>query len=85
MRKLLGLILLFPTLAWADCGLTYQACEKLCRVKHLTDEAAELGCRSRCVAERAACAAEAGAKKAVEVGDSVVESTKSFLSGLKGD
>lgn len=86
MRKVLGfLVILLPTMSWADCGLNYQACEKICAVKHLTDDAAELGCTSRCVAERAACLAEQGADKAVEVGNSVVESTKSFFSGMKKD
>jgi len=86
MRKLIViLMLLLPMVAWADCSLTYQACEKVCQVKHLADESGELGCKSRCVAQRAACVAEQGAKKAAEVGDAVVESTKSFFSGLKGD
>ncbi len=60
------LALSFSAAVSADCGLEYQACEKICKIKYLNDDAANAGCVSRCVAERGVCLAKAGADKTVE-------------------
>ncbi|WP_210395948.1 hypothetical protein [Motiliproteus sediminis] len=77
---LLGLSVVSP--AWADCSLNHTACDNVCAVKHLTDDAAEAGCKSRCVAERTACEAKQGAKAAAKATEGAVESVKSFINGL---
>jgi hypothetical protein len=81
-----GLVaLLSPLTATADCGLIYQVCEKVCKVKHLTDDPANAGCVSKCVAERGVCMAKVGARKTAEAGEQAWTSTKSFFKGLSGD
>lgn len=90
---ILALMPLFITpFAVADCATEQTLCETQCAVKYFTDEAAELGCKSKCVAQRAVCSTESGAKTAVETSGDVIdkgvevskdawESTKSFVKG----
>ncbi|WP_415901756.1 hypothetical protein ACMXYR_11915 [Neptuniibacter sp. QD29_5] len=67
-----ALMLLTPAV-FADCSTDQTICEAKCSVKHFTDDAAELGCKSKCVAQRAMCSTESGAKTVVEKGGEVIE------------
>lgn len=82
----------FSTLAIADCATEQTLCEAECSLRYFSDEAAELGCKSKCVAKRAVCSTESGAKTAVDTGGDVLdkgvemskeawENTKSFVKG----
>ncbi|WP_027859346.1 hypothetical protein [Marinobacterium jannaschii] len=82
MRYLLLSLFIFSGSAIADCSTKQTFCEAQCKVKHLSDEMAEAGCNSKCVAERAACSAEKGADTAVDAGKKAWEGTKSFVKGL---
>lgn len=94
MRVLLTLSLaLIATFANADCSTEQTLCETQCAITYFTDDAAELGCKSKCVAKRAVCSTESGAETAVETGGEVIDSgvevtkeawkdTKSFVKGL---
>lgn len=94
MKKLLlSLSLLATPFAAADCSTEQTLCETQCSVVHFTDEAAELGCKSKCMAKRAVCSTESGAETVVETGGDVIDSgveiskeawkdTKSFVRGL---
>jgi len=86
-------LLLTAQLAMANCSTEQTLCETKCSVMYLTDDAAELGCKSKCVAKRALCSTESGAETAVETGEDVIDSgvevtkeawqdTKSFVKGL---
>lgn len=79
--------------AVADCSTEQTLCETQCALTYFTDDAAELGCKSKCVAKRAVCSTESGAETAVETGGEVIDSgvevtkeawkdTKSFVKGL---
>ncbi len=92
-RILLPILILFSSVAYADCSTDQTLCETQCALKHFSDEAAELGCKSRCLAKRAACSTESGAKTVVETGGEVIDDgvditkeawqdTKSFVRGL---
>jgi len=89
---ILPVAMLFATPTFANCGTSQSVCESKCSVVHFNDEAAEAGCKSKCIAQRAACSTEQGAKDAIEIGkkgaDAVVETgqkawenTKSFIRG----
>ncbi|MGB0734149.1 MAG: hypothetical protein ACPGPF_10290 [Pontibacterium sp.] len=83
MRTLALLLLLgVSSVATADCGTEQNICEATCSVKHLTDDAAAAGCKSKCIAKRALCSSEEGAEKAVDLGKSAWEDTKSFIKGV---
>jgi hypothetical protein len=94
MKVFFIISLLFVTpFAIADCSTEQTFCETQCAVIYLTDDAAELGCKSKCVAKRALCSTESGAETAVETGGDVIDSgvevtkeawkdTKSFVKGL---
>lgn len=95
MKKLISLIVLMALspLAMADCSTEQTICETKCSVMYLSDEAAELGCKSKCVAKRALCSTESGAETAVETGEEVIDkgvevskeawqNTKSFVKGM---
>ncbi|WP_299198675.1 hypothetical protein [uncultured Amphritea sp.] len=69
-------------LAQADCSDEQNWCETKCEVKHMTDDAAATGCKSKCVAERAACSTQAGAETAWDATKKAAENTKSFIKGL---
>lgn len=83
----------YTMFAVADCATKQTLCETQCAVSYFNDEAAELGCKSKCVAQRALCSTESGAKTAVDAGGKVVdkgveasknawENTKSFIKGV---
>ncbi|MGB0204200.1 MAG: hypothetical protein ACPF9K_04020 [Neptuniibacter sp.] len=98
MKKLSTLLLAIAPLlispyAAADCSTQQALCETECAVRYFSDEAAELGCKSKCVAQRAVCSTESGAQTAVETGGEVIdkgvevskeawENTKSFVKGV---
>ena len=94
MRFIIAVSLLLGSqLAMANCSTEQTLCETKCSVMYLTDDAAELGCKSKCVAKRALCSTESGAETAVETGEDVIDSgvevtkeawqdTKSFVKGL---
>ncbi|MGH1461038.1 MAG: hypothetical protein ACRBB6_03280 [Neptuniibacter sp.] len=98
MKKISTAILTLMTLSFtsysnADCSTDQSICEAQCTVKYFNDEAAELGCKSKCVAKRAVCSTESGAKTAVETSGDVIdkgveaskdawENTKSFVKGV---
>lgn len=98
MKKLLfagaiALTTVLTTSVFADCSTKQTFCEAKCAATYLTDEAAELGCKSKCVAQRALCSTESGAKAAVDTGGKVVDkgveagknawdNTKSFFKGI---
>ncbi|WP_299180955.1 hypothetical protein [uncultured Neptuniibacter sp.] len=94
MKKIYLLcLILFAPWAAADCSTDQTLCNTECAFKHFNDEAAELGCKSKCAAKRAVCSTESGAKTAVETGGEVIdagvevskeawEDTKSFVKGL---
>ena len=73
---ILLLTLLFVPSAYADCGSEQTWCETTCRVKHIDDDAARVGCLSRCVAERAACSTKAGAESAIEYSKDVYQESQ---------
>ena len=88
-----ALIILLPSFVLADCATKQSFCEAKCTATYLTDEAAELGCKSKCVAQRALCSTESGAKAALDTGEEVVDkgveasknawdNTKSFFKGI---
>ena len=77
----LTLLLLSP-LALADCADEQTWCNTKCEVKHVTDEAAANGCKSKCVAARAACSTKAGAETAWDATKDAAGKTKSFFKGL---
>lgn len=88
---LMAAIIVTP-LASADCPTEQTLCEAECSLRYFSDEAAELGCKSKCVAKRAVCSTESGAKTAVDTGGEVLdkgvemskeawENTKSFVKG----
>ncbi|WP_417224722.1 hypothetical protein [Amphritea sp.] len=77
----LSAMMLAP-LAQADCADDQNWCETKCEVKHITDEAAATGCKSKCVAERAACSTKAGAETAWDATKEAAKDTKSFFKGL---
>ncbi|WP_432697976.1 hypothetical protein ACQUQP_06430 [Marinobacterium sp. YM272] len=81
----LSLGLLAPVTAQADCAFDQTLCEARCSINHFNDNAARLGCESRCMAERAACSTEAGAKKALEMGKEAWDDTGSFVEGFTGN
>lgn len=68
--------------ALADCADEQTWCETKCNVKHLGDDAAITGCKSKCAAKRAACSTQAGAETVFEVGKKAVDNTGSFFKGL---
>lgn len=76
------LAMLLPLEARANCATEQTLCEAGCSVQHFADKAARLGCESRCVAERAACSTEAGARKALEVGKQAWRDTGAFVDGF---
>lgn len=94
MKKAIFLTLcLTAPLTYADCSTEQTLCETQCAVVHIADDAAEMGCKSKCVAKRAMCSTESGAKTVVETGEEVIDSgvevskeawkdTKSFVRGL---
>ncbi|PIE24016.1 MAG: hypothetical protein CSA60_03825 [Neptuniibacter caesariensis] len=94
MKKfLLGLLLLAASYAGADCATDQTFCETQCAITYFSDEAAELGCKSKCAAKRAVCSTKSGAETVVETGGEVIDSgvevskeawkdTKSFVKGL---
>ena len=67
------LAILSTSHVFADCSTEQTICEAKCAVTYLTDDAAELGCKSKCVAKRALCSTESGAKTVVESGGDVVD------------
>lgn len=64
------------------CDRQQEICNLNCDSRHIDDKAARTGCKSRCVAERAACSTSVGAGKAADVGKDAWEGTKSFFKGL---
>jgi len=54
--------------ALADCSMKQSWCETQCEVRHFSDEAAELGCKSKCLAQRTVCSTKSGANTALEYG-----------------
>lgn len=64
------------------CDRQQEICNLNCDSRHPSDKAARTGCKSRCVAERAACSTSVGAGKAADVGKDAWEGTKSFFKGL---
>lgn len=64
------------------CDRAQEICDLNCDSQYPNDKAARTGCKSRCVAERAACSTSVGAGKAAEVGKGAWEGTKSFFKGL---
>lgn len=82
-RLMLALSLIFITpLAMADCSDEQTWCNTKCEVKHVTDESAINGCKSKCVAARAACSTKAGAETAWDATKDAAGKTKSFFKGL---
>ena len=92
-RTFLVFAFFFSSYTWADCSTEQTFCEAKCSVTYFNDEAAILGCKSQCVAKRALCSTESGAKTAVDTGEKVIgkgaevskdawDSTKSFFKGL---
>jgi len=90
--SLLLLILLSP-MVMADCPLEQNMCINECNIKHENNEAAQLGCKSRCAGKRALCSTQSGAETAVDFGSDLVDSgvsatqrawegTKSFFRGM---
>ncbi|MDO6564041.1 hypothetical protein Q4488_11670 [Amphritea sp. 1_MG-2023] len=77
----LSAMLLAP-LAQADCADEQAWCETKCEVKHMTDDAAVSGCKSKCIAARAACSTQAGAETAWDATKEAAKDTKSFFKGL---
>ncbi|GGK80421.1 hypothetical protein [Amphritea balenae] len=77
-----SLLLLNSPLALADCSDEQTWCETKCEVKHLGDDAAVTGCKSKCVAARAACSTKVGAETAWEATKDAADNTKSFFKGL---
>jgi len=74
MRTLLfSALMLLTSAAFADCSTEQTFCEAQCAIKHFTDDAAELGCKSKCVAKRAMCSTESGAKTVIEKSGEVIE------------
>ncbi len=82
---LFSLTLLTPLMASAGCELDYQACDKACAVKYLTDDGGKVGCVSKCVAHKGVCLAKDGADKTAEAGGKAWGSTKSFFKALTED
>lgn len=82
MIVLISLMLLSPVVAQAGCELDYQACDKSCTVKYLTDDGGKAGCVSKCVAKKGVCLAKDGAEKTAEAGGKAWDSTKSFFKAL---
>ena len=78
MTIVLSATLLAP-LAQADCADEQTWCETKCEVKHMTDDAAVTGCKSKCVAARAACSTKAGAETAWDATKKAAQDTKSFF------
>ncbi|MBE9397311.1 hypothetical protein IOQ59_08565 [Pontibacterium sp. N1Y112] len=89
---LLSAALLISGPVLADCGMKQTFCESKCKVTHLGDDAAATGCKSKCIAQRAACSTEKGAETVIEVGkkgaetavdasQKAWENTKSFIKG----
>ncbi|WP_286237329.1 hypothetical protein [Neptuniibacter halophilus] len=87
------LVLLLSPVALADCASEQSLCEAKCSVLHFNDDAAAMGCKSKCMAQRAVCSTESGAKTVVETGGEVIDSgvevskeawedTKSFVRGM---
>ncbi len=68
--------------AFADCADEQTWCETKCNVKHLGDDAAITGCKSKCVAKRAACSTQSGAETVWEAGKKAAKDTGSFFKGL---
>lgn len=64
------------------CDRQQEICNLNCDSRHSDDKAGRSGCKSRCVAERAACSTSVGAGKAAEVGKDAWDGTKSFFKGL---
>lgn len=73
---------LLAPLAQADCADEQSWCETKCEVKHVTDDAAATGCKSKCVAARAACSTQSGAETAWDATKDAAQKTKSFFKGL---
>lgn len=73
---------LVAPLAQADCADEQSWCETKCEVKHVTDDAAATGCKSKCVAARAACSTQSGAETAWDATKEAAQKTKSFFKGL---
>lgn len=68
--------------AFADCADEQTWCNTKCNVKHVGDDAAITGCKSKCAAKRAACSTQAGAETVWEVGKKAAKDTGSFFKGL---
>lgn len=64
------------------CDRQQEICELSCESRNAGDNAAIAGCKSRCIAERAACSTSVGAGKAVDLGKDAWDGTKSFFKGL---
>lgn len=64
------------------CDRQQEICNLTCDERHPGDDAARTGCKSKCVAQRAACSTSVGAGKAVDVGKDAWDGTKSFFKGL---
>ena len=64
------------------CDRAQEICNLNCDNQYPNDQAARAGCKSKCVAERAACSTSVGAGKAADVGKDAWEGTKSFFKGL---
>ncbi len=78
MKKLVVIIgLLLVAVAtvplWGGCDLKGTTCSAWCSVRHFNSDAARLGCKARCAADKLGCIARSGSKSADD-----------FLSGLKG-
>ena len=68
--------------AFADCADEQTWCDTKCNVKHVGDDAAITGCKSKCAAKRAACSTQAGAETVWEAGKKAAKDTGSFFKGL---
>lgn len=82
---MLTALLALPTLTEADCAFDQKLCNARCTIVHFDDGAAKAGCKSRCLAERAACSTKAGTQKALDLGKDAVRDTRSFIDGLTED
>ncbi|MFW1677935.1 hypothetical protein ACFVYJ_09155 [Pontibacter sp. JAM-7] len=92
MKRLFTLLLMAiltasSHIAMADCPLEQNMCINECNLKHEQNEAAQLGCKSRCAGKRALCSTQHGAETAVDFGgdlvDSGVEASKNAWEGTK--
>lgn len=84
---------IISTTVVADCSTDQSICNARCALKYFSDEAAELGCKTRCSAKRAVCSTKIGAKSVTETSEELIDTgveksknawdnTKSFFNGL---